>query len=560
MSQGTARAALAALAVAAAGGAAVAQETTFGYQGRLNDGADPAQGAYDLTFSLWDADVGGGQVGSTVVLNGHPVDGGLVLAELDFGIDAFNGERWLEVTVDGTALTPRQRVLPSPKAMQLRGVHVAANGYLGVNHETPNARLHVEQSDDLAFYAQSQSGGGVFAVTAGAGQAAVWGNANSGSGYGVRGQVDASPGAGRGVWGRSFADQGVGVWGEATNSAGAGIGVYGRTVASQQHSAGVYGIAEDEAGTVHGGWFTTRGGGAASGVVAQATSQSGPTFGVQASVFSPQGRAISGFVAAPSGGTAVRGSNNNPDGWAGQFLGRGHFRDHTSIGRPGVRITTAEQFGVHTVAESGQFGGMYVSGQNQGSRPFYGYSAGGVANDVDAYHYYDGQLAQWKLVVGGLQRLIVNGSNGFVGIADLTPDHPLDMVSGAHVTVGGVWTNASSRELKHDFQPVDARAILARVAELPILEWSYVNEGGVRHLGPVAEDFAAAFALGSDDRSIGTVDADGVALAAIQGLCELVQEKDRQLDLLSAELRAHGDRLAHLESLIGAMASGEGEQ
>ncbi len=54
---------------------------------------------------------------------------------------------------------------------------------------------------------------------------------------------------------------------------------------------------------------------------------------------------------------------------------------------------------------------------------------------------------------------------------------------------------------------------------LPISKWSYkVEDGSVRHIGPMAQDFAAAFGLGSDDRSIGTVDADGVALAAMQAL------------------------------------------
>jgi trimeric autotransporter adhesin len=50
----------------------------------------------------------------------------------------------------------------------------------------------------------------------------------------------------------------------------------------------------------------------------------------------------------------------------------------------------------------------------------------------------------------------------------------------------------------------------------------------VRHLGPVAQDFRAAFGLGSDDTSIGVVDASGVALASIQALYQMMLEKDRQ--------------------------------
>jgi hypothetical protein len=59
-------------------------------------------------------------------------------------------------------------------------------------------------------------------------------------------------------------------------------------------------------------------------------------------------------------------------------------------------------------------------------------------------------------------------------------------------------------------------------------------------LGQTGQNFAATFGLGSDDRSIATVDADGVALAAIQGLYELVKEKD-------AEIRALSERLSKLE-------------
>ena len=72
--------------------------------------------------------------------------------------------------------------------------------------------------------------------------------------------------------------------------------------------------------------------------------------------------------------------------------------------------------------------------------------------------------------------------------------------------------------------------------------WSYRSEGdGVRHVGPVAQDSYAAFGLGGDDRSITTIDADGVALAAIQALYEIVKEKDRRIEALE-------ERLAQIEN------------
>jgi len=125
--------------------------------------------------------------------------------------------------------------------------------------------------------------------------------------------------------------------------------------------------------------------------------------------------------------------------------------------------------------------------------------------------------------------------------------------NGAHLTNTGVWTNASSRAFKDGFRSVDPRAILDRLIELPIAHWHYRGQTEVRHLGPTAEDFRAAFGLGHDERYIGAVDADGVALAAIQGLNAKLDADNAELrDELSA-LRAEMDELRRL---LGAMAQG----
>jgi hypothetical protein len=95
----------------------------------------------------------------------------------------------------------------------------------------------------------------------------------------------------------------------------------------------------------------------------------------------------------------------------------------------------------------------------------------------------------------------------------------------------------SDRNVKEGFESVDPRAVLAAVAALPIERWSYKGET-VRHLGPMAQDFAAAFGLGTDDRHIFPLDAGGVALAAIQGLHGLVEAQGSRLDALERELTA----------------------
>jgi hypothetical protein len=95
----------------------------------------------------------------------------------------------------------------------------------------------------------------------------------------------------------------------------------------------------------------------------------------------------------------------------------------------------------------------------------------------------------------------------------------------------------SDRNAKEGFVPVEPHAVLAGVVKLPIERWSYKGEPA-RHLGPMAQDFAAAFDIGQDDRHIFPLDAAGVALAAIQGLHALVQAQAARLDALEREVTA----------------------
>jgi hypothetical protein len=72
--------------------------------------------------------------------------------------------------------------------------------------------------------------------------------------------------------------------------------------------------------------------------------------------------------------------------------------------------------------------------------------------------------------------------------------------------------------MKTNVALLDDAAVLAKVDRLPISRWSYKSERGVRHVGPMAQDFYAAFRVGEDDKHITSIDEDGVALAAIKAL------------------------------------------
>ncbi len=132
------------------------------------------------------------------------------------------------------------------------------------------------------------------------------------------------------------------------------------------------------------------------------------------------------------------------------------------------------------------------------------------------------------------------------GIGVLSPTNPLEHSSGAHLTAGGVWTNASDENLKENFQQVDGAELLEKIDQLPISEWNYKTESDeVKHIGPTAQDFQKIFGVGSDGKSISTIDPSGIALAAIKELKKENSELKKQIEELSS-LKAEVEQLKKL--------------
>ncbi len=138
------------------------------------------------------------------------------------------------------------------------------------------------------------------------------------------------------------------------------------------------------------------------------------------------------------------------------------------------------------------------------------------------------------------------------------------LIADTHVYTGNCCiTSPSDRNLKSNFSPVDSKSILEKVTALSIEIWSYKSQDpAIRHLGPMAQEFHAAFGVGEDDKHINMVDANGVALAAIQGLYQLVKEKDAQIanqQSLITNLEAKNQtlefRLAALEQAVHDMST-----
>jgi len=173
--------------------------------------------------------------------------------------------------------------------------------------------------------------------------------------------------------------------------------------------------------------------------------------------------------------------------------------------------------------------------------------------------------------------IVNDDDNQFVAIADRGFKLVTSSTGGSGAVLppgSGTWGVLSDRHAKTAVQPVDVSEVLKKVAALPMNTWQYkTQESKYRHMGPMAQDFYAAFQLGEADTTIDTIDADGVALAAIQGLNvelaerdrkiatlnsqldTLVKSKDAEIAAIRGELSAQTKRVAALESLAGDVAN-----
>jgi hypothetical protein len=99
---------------------------------------------------------------------------------------------------------------------------------------------------------------------------------------------------------------------------------------------------------------------------------------------------------------------------------------------------------------------------------------------------------------------------------------------------GTAWVTLSDSNAKTAVQAVDPRAVLAKLEHLPVTEWEYRHDPQRRYFGPMAQDFHTAFGLGDDDKTINTLDADGVLFLSVKGLLEEVRLRDRRVAQLEA--------------------------
>jgi endosialidase-like protein len=513
-------------------------DTTFSYQGELQEMGVPANGSFNLEFSLFDALSGGSQIGSTVTIAAQAVSDGIFRSQLDFGAQDFSGTPfWLEIVVDGTTLSPRQSLTASPYSIQTRGIFVDENNKVGIGTSNQLAQLHVESASfPFRSYATGVSGGsyaGLFdsASTSGVGVFGV-ASADTGityggrfqnfstSGYGVHGQSYATNGATYGVYGRSASSSGHGVYGWATAATGFNYG--GKFESPNSTSGrGVYGRAGASTGTTYGGYFRSEST-SGRGVYGEATATSGTTTSVWGANWSTAGRAVFGQASATSG------LNYGVFGTTGSTSGRGVFGE--------------------APASTGQTYGVYGKNQSTGGRGVYGeatastgatYGVSGVTRSTSGFGVF-GRATSTSGTSYGV-RGQSNSPSGYDFFA-----------SGAGTNYG----STSSRRWKNNIVNIDNP--LDKLAKLRGVYYNWDNDHGGQHdIGMIAEEVGKILPeiVNYEENGVDAIGMDYSKMTPllVEATNALRAEKDVQIMKLKDEnerLKVRLDRLERMMVLI----------
>ena len=212
----------------------------------------------------------------------------------------------------------------------------------------------------------------------------------------------------------------------------------------------------------------------------------------------------------------------------------------------GVRLDGDVQIGTG----SGDYQHLRIGGGNSD-----GFLYGSFARFADGihlgYNYYADAAGVHRVNNPGGATSRISVGYGYIGLGtggvNTAPTTDRLVVSTTSVTVSGTFNNNSDRNAKQDFTPVNPTEILDKVIQLPLSEWSYKEDAATRHIGPMAQDFHAAFGVGTDERHLAPLDEGGVAFAAIQGLNQKLVEELKRRDAENAELR---QRLEALERTV----------
>src|SRR5581483_2239169 len=175
---------------------------------------------------------------------------------------------------------------------------------------------------------------------------------------------------------------------------------------------------------------------------------------------------------------------------------------------------------------------------------------GSVLTNCDNFSTRLGPIQSASVLISCTGNLAIRGSAS-------TTDAIIDS-SGAKLTAGGTWTNASDRNLKENFTDLNSDDILSKINQLNIQQWNYkVENADTTHIGPVAQDFYEKFHLGGSDKSISSIDPAGVALVGIQALSKKLDNQNASTTEAMKNLEIRVSSIESLTKLGGGVAVGD---
>jgi hypothetical protein len=310
---------------------------------------------------------------------------------------------------------------------------------------------------------------------------------------------------------------------------------------SHNMASGAYATVSGGSNNLASGFSAAVGGG--SGNVARAGS---------ATVGGGLGNRASDHYSTVGGGLGNAAGNGNEDLADAQYSTVGGGIDNTASGL-GSTVSGGEKN-----LASGSFSTIPGGFRNKADG-HYTFAAGHRAN-IDATHpgtflYADSHDSNFDSKAANEFAVRATG-----GVRFVTGTDPLGSPHGGVKLEPGSssWSSLSSWNIKTNFSLVEGKMVLRRLSNVPIGTWNYKDQApSIRHIGPQAEDFYTAFSLGEDERHISTIDADGVALAAIQGLHQMVKEQEdqmiaqqRKIAILELEKAIQQERIAALEGRL----------
>jgi len=186
-----------------------------------------------------------------------------------------------------------------------------------------------------------------------------------------------------------------------------------------------------------------------------------------------------------------------------------------------------------TNGASGWGSAPFVLGQNIGNRGMV-ITDKATSNQKNIYFGWNAGSSHEYAEVFALQEgiayknLVLNPNGGYVGIGTTSPSYPLQMGSGAYVSSGGVWTNASSREFKNDIRALTGDEAMDVLKELRPVKFSYKVDTNETHVGFIAEDVPDLVASG-DRKGMSSMDVVAVLTRVVQEQQKTIAELSRKV-------------------------------